>query len=58
MGPARLSLYLIAFTAGIAAIITWRSHRKALTASAGNRPRVEKLASALREAWGEYHPTH
>jgi hypothetical protein len=55
MGPARLSLYLIAFTAGIAAIITWRSHRKALAADAGNRPQVEKLATVLRESWGEYH---
>jgi len=55
MGPARLSLYLIAFTAGIATIITWHNRRKTLAASAGNRQPVEKLANALREAWGEYH---
>jgi hypothetical protein len=60
MGPARLSLYLIAMTAGIAAIITWRNRSKTIietAASAGKRPRIEKLASVLHEAWGDYRTT-
>ena len=57
MGPARLSLYLIAATAGIAAVMTWLNRAKALSAGSGNRIPVQKAADALRDAWADNHTT-
>lgn len=57
MGPARLSLYLIAATAGIAAIITWLNRAKPLSANSGNHIPVHQAADALREAWADHHTT-
>ncbi len=57
MGPARLSLYLIAATAGIAAVMTWLNRAKALSANSADRIPVQKAADALREAWADNHTT-
>ncbi|UWZ86724.1 hypothetical protein [Occallatibacter riparius] len=57
MGPARLSLYLIASIAGVAAIMTWLNRAKALSANSGNQIPVQKAADALREAWADNHTT-